>query len=133
MSQENVDLVRSAYAAWNAGEKERFSDLLAEEVEYTTSGVFPDFDSVYRGRSEFLRFYDEMLAAWEYFRIDVREIETRGDVILCTLRFEGKGRSSGVEVGTDFFHGYRVENGRISYLASRATSEEALEAAVRSE
>jgi ketosteroid isomerase-like protein len=133
MSEENVELVLAAYEAWNAGDKGAFGEFFADDLEYRTSGLFPDFDPVYRGRVGMLRFYDEMLSAWEYFRIDVRDVDDKDDWIFAALRFTGKGRASGVEVNLNFFHAARVANRRVIFLISTSSAEQALEAAGLSE
>ena len=41
MSQENVELVRQIYAAWNQGDLDAMLAVLHPEVEFVTSGAFP--------------------------------------------------------------------------------------------
>jgi ketosteroid isomerase-like protein len=133
MSQENVEIVRRWYRHWNDDEVEQLVSMLSPDFVYTPSGVFPDFDAVYRGRDGFVRFRQTQVEAFEYFRIEVREIGDLGDWVMVDLRLVGKGRGSGVDVDLDFHHAWRVRDGLLDRLSPRRTRAEALEAVGLSE
>jgi ketosteroid isomerase-like protein len=50
MSQENVEIVRQAYEAWNRGDLEWLLDRITPDYEFRTAQLFPDTEAVYRGR-----------------------------------------------------------------------------------
>jgi ketosteroid isomerase-like protein len=129
MSRENVELARRTYEAWNVGDRQGWLDTLDPGVELTTSGIWPDFDPVYRGHEGAARFYDQINEAWEYFRVEPQGIVEEGTGLGVAVLFRGKGAGSGVEVELEFHHGLHIRDGLIDHLASRRTLAEALEAA----
>jgi ketosteroid isomerase-like protein len=128
MPHQCEELVRRIYSAWNEGDTEDLGRFFADNFEYSTSGRFPGFDSVYRGPEGMLRFYEEMLSAWESFRIELRDLQPHGDGVLAMVHFVALGKKSRVEVELDFFHGLRFSGGKVSRLAAAASAEAALEA-----
>ena len=128
MPHEHEELVRRIYAAWNEGETEGLDRFFSEDFEYSTSGHFPGFEPVYKGPEGILRFYEEMLSAWESFRIELRSLEPRGDGLLASVHFAARGHASGIVVELDFFHALRFSDGKVCRLAASASPEAALEA-----
>jgi ketosteroid isomerase-like protein len=52
MSQENVEMTRRAYEAFNRGDLDGMSVDAAPEFEYVATGAIPDAGGVYRGPEE---------------------------------------------------------------------------------
>src|SRR5688572_29147008 len=107
MSRDS-DLINRTYAAWNHDDLDAWLETLHPEFEFHTSGVFPDFDPVYRGHEGAADFWRAMHEPWEEFRIDVDRVEQQGDWFLLTIRFRGKGVDSGLEVDMRFANSVRV-------------------------
>jgi ketosteroid isomerase-like protein len=75
MSQENVEVIRAIYAAWDARDLDALLEVTDPEIEFWTSGYFPDFEPIYRGHQGLRSFWEAMLVPWdESFRIDVEHI-----------------------------------------------------------
>ena len=129
VSREDIEIATRLYALWNSGAEAEIEELVHPELEYTTSGTFPGFDAVYRGREGFAKFRREMLEAWEYLEIEPREIDDRGGWLLVELRFHGKGRGSGAEVDLEFHHAAQIRDGLLYRLVARPNRIGALEAA----
>jgi ketosteroid isomerase-like protein len=79
MSQENVELARRAYAAFNRGDSEGMVADIAPDLEYVTTGAIPGVGGVYPGPEGLRRF-------------------------LAGLTFEGRGKQSGVDTAWDIWH-----------------------------
>jgi len=133
MSQENVEIVRASYNAWRDGNFEALVATLDPEVEFRTSGAFPDFAPVYRGHDGMRAFWDAMRAPWELFEISVERIVEGKDCAAVFVRFHARGRSSGLV--TDLRQGQAlwVAGGRVRKVSAYATFEEALAAVGLSE
>jgi ketosteroid isomerase-like protein len=129
----NSELLLTAYEAWNRDDCDAWLELLDPEVEIRTSGVFPDFAPVYRGRAEAARFWRRLREPWETFRIEVENIEEEGDCVIAAIRFRATGADSGVEVDMRFSNGIRVRDGVAIELVNRRTAEEAREELRRSD
>jgi ketosteroid isomerase-like protein len=129
----NSELLRRGYDAWNRDDCDAWLALLAPDVVISTSGVFPDLSAEYCGHGEAIRFWKQMHAPWETFRIDVERVEDDDDLGLAAIRFRGKGSDSGIEVDMRFGMGIRVRDQVATRMANRRTMEEAREALRRKE
>jgi ketosteroid isomerase-like protein len=128
MSEQNVQLVRDGYDAWNRGDLDWQLDHVTSDYEFETPQLFPDTEAVYRGREGVERFWTTFREPWESLRIEVERIEPIGnDRVLALIRFRGLGRD-GVEVSVKFGNLFTIENGRASRLVSFADWGEALDA-----
>ena len=78
MSQR-LDLVTRWYEAWNRDDLDAGLELFHPEVEWHTSGVFPDLDPVYRGHEGLAKVWRQTHDPWEEFRIDMEQFEEQGD------------------------------------------------------
>ncbi len=98
MASDRVRIASDAYEAWNRGDFDAMVENASPAIEWITSGVFPDFDPVYRGHDGIRRFWDNMQSAWEVIEVRPTRFTEYGDRLLVELHFNGKGRESGVEV-----------------------------------
>ena len=99
MSEENVEIIRRFFDAYNRGDLQATLDLaIAPEFEFRTSGLFMDTEGVYRGREGWSEFWHTFHAAWENITVNVERMEDLGEQVLVLGTFHGEGRGSGVEV-----------------------------------
>ena len=56
MSENNVEIVRRAYEAFNRGDRERMVTDMAPTFEYVTTGVLPDLRTRYQGPEGWMEF-----------------------------------------------------------------------------
>jgi hypothetical protein len=115
---ENLDLVRSIYAAWERGDFTR-TDWADPEIEFVlVDGLTPGSVKGLEATSEQWR---EVLADWADFRAEAEEYRELDDErVLGLHRFTGRGRTSGVEVGPTGAKGaclFRVVTGKVTMLA----------------
>ena len=127
---ENVDLVVAGFDAWNRQDLDGFLASLAPDVEFWTSGVFPDFDSVYRGHVGIAEFWRRLHEPWDSLRADPEAIEELGDWVVYVFRFRAKGAGSGVDVDLRFANAAQVFNDHVVRIVARRTLEEAREVAL---
>jgi ketosteroid isomerase-like protein len=133
MSQENVEVIRAAYAAWTASDLDAMLETADPEIEFRTSGAFPDLEPIYRGHEGLRSFWEAMLVPWESFRIDVERIVEGDDCAAVAIRFRARGKGSGVPTDLRQGHAMHFKNGRVLKLSAHRTFESALEAAGLSE
>ena len=126
MSQENVEIVRSILARWERGDYSSV-DWADPEIEY----VAPDHPDVARGLGALGRRWREFLLAWDHLAtVPERFVDARDDRVLVLVRFEGRGRVSGVPAA-DFFGAqlFTMRDAKVVRLAVYLDRKEALEAA----
>lgn len=129
MSEQNVELVRQAYEAWNRGDLQWMLDHVTPGVEFRTTHLFPDTEDVYRGREGLKRFWNTFGAPWETLLIEVERIEPIGDDrVLALFQFHGRGRD-GLEVKLEYAQLLTIENGMAALFVGFASWQEAREAA----
>ena len=126
--QTNSEKLLAGYDAWNHDDCDAWLRLLARDAAISTSGVFPDLSAEYCGHGEAVRFWNQMHAPWEVFRIEVEHVEDDEDCAFAAIRFRGRGVDSGVEVDMRFGMGIRVGgDGLATHMVNRRTLEEARE------
>ena len=128
MSQENVELVRRGYEAWNRDDFDGVEPLLHPDVEWHSSGVFPGFEPVYRGPDGVRRWWETLKEPWEYFTIDIERIVDVNEHVVASLKFEAVGKNSGVRVELPFVNVFEVEEGLVVRYRPFPSWDEALEA-----
>jgi ketosteroid isomerase-like protein len=123
MAQENVELIRRIYDAWERDESARA--YLAEDVEYVNPSYAVEPGTRY-GRKSFAVVRD----SYEDFKLQIDElIDAGGDDVVVLARYTGTGRGSGVQVTGEHGYVWTIREGlavRFQWFQSHA---EALEAA----
>jgi ketosteroid isomerase-like protein len=130
MSQENVELVRSAIEAYNAG-AEAYLAFMAEDIEVRPdASVFPEAKP-FRGRDEFRRFLAEIDEGWEGGdKLGViREVFAVGDRVVARTDWGGRGRASGIDLSSSLSAVFDIQDGQIIRIEFYFDHAKALEAA----
>ena len=114
MSEENVELVRQGYEAWNRGDLEWLLEHVTPDYEFWTEQLFPDTEAIYRGREGLRQFWNTLQGPWQTLSIEVERIEPIGDDrVLALFRFHAWGRD-GVEAKKEYANLFTFENGLAS-------------------
>jgi ketosteroid isomerase-like protein len=134
MSEENVELVRQVYEAYNRDDLQWVLDRCAPDVELRPNAGLADLDEVYRGHEGVRAWYRAWREAWDFLSYRVERIEGLDDRrVLVLVMVSGKGRDSGVVVEDRRGHLCEFEAGLCTRWQSFATWDQALEAAGLSE
>ena len=128
MSQENVEILRAGYAAWNRQDLDQFLANVSPRVVFHTAGIFPSHDPVYHGHDGIRNFWRIFHDAWARLDIQPSRIEDLDDRVLALIHFEAVGRGSGVEVRRKLAHVLTFENGLVIEVHAYADWAEALKA-----
>ena len=92
MSQESF--IRAAYDTWREKDLEAWLDKFDPQIELLTTGSFPDLEPAYRGHDGLRTFWDDMLAPWESFQLNVERIVEDEDRAAVAVSFHARGRGS---------------------------------------
>jgi len=89
---DNLDLVKSAFDAWNRGDIETFADHAVEDVAWLEVSGRPEGGTTERrGRDRMRRSLESLFEAWESYRLEPEEIHDLGDRVLAVVREVGRG------------------------------------------
>ena len=130
MSEENIKLVREAFAAFVAGDQEKAAELVDPKVEFrgTIGGV--QEGQVAHGVSEIDEAFEaEDLEAWEERRLEPEAFLDAGDEVVVLLHEYRRGRGSGIELETRTAVVIAVSGGRVTRIQGYMDRDAALEAA----
>jgi uncharacterized protein len=127
MSEENVDIVRRAYEAFNGGDPEAAIALLDPEVEWTLPAHFPDAET-WRGRERVVEGLGTLSDAWESIDIDVQELIDAGDRVVALVHVKGRAALTGLDLGGMGVDGHvwTLRDGRAVSVRMYGGTEEAL-------
>ncbi len=128
MSQENGEVVRRAYDAWNRDDFDSARAILHPNVEWQSSGVFPGFEPLYRGHDGVRDWWEALKAPWQWFVVHVERTVDAENTVLVATRFEAVGKDSGVKVDMPFANVWWLEDGLVVRFAAYSSWEQALEA-----
>jgi ketosteroid isomerase-like protein len=130
MSQENVEIVRRAFAYEidGVGDRAEAEAIFDPQVVMNPSDEKPSygFEAM---RSDYVRW----ASAFEGLSVTIEEIIDAGDQAVVVAHHRGRGRASGVDVDTRFYEVYTLREGKVCRVDEYTERAEALEAAGLSE
>ena len=102
MSQENVEIVRRAYEAFNRADIDGALADLAPDFEYTPSGAIPGVTETYRGPEGFRRFVGWLLDEFDDVQFEINDvIGHEDDQLVFRHTIRGRGKRSGAATSWD--------------------------------
>ena len=134
MSQENVEIVRRAYEAYNRRQIERVQALSHEECVVYTVIEGQAEPRPFRGHDGIRDWIENENAVWESVKIDDLDLRDLGEDRVFTYGVASlRGRGSGVKLSAPVWSVLELREGTIYRLRSFPDRAEALEAAGLSE
>jgi len=127
MSQENVEVVRRAFDAFNARDVDQLVSMSAEDCEWRPFRAQLE-GIVYRGHEGVRQFLSDIDEDWEAFRIDPVEFHVRRERVAVVGRVSARGRGSSPEIDSIAGFVHELDQGRIRRVTSHSDAEAALEA-----
>jgi ketosteroid isomerase-like protein len=130
MSQENVENVGDAAAAFNRGDLNAWWEYWAEDIDYRAVEGAPDDHGPIQGKEAMREYVQDWLDTFDDFRFEPVEITDAGDdKVIAVIRISGRAKLSGVETDLTFAILYTIRDGKIARGREYWTRDEALEAA----
>ena len=129
MSKENVEIARSAWEAYLAGNEKVTAELIDPDLEFhgTVGGL--QEGEVAHGEAEIdEKFEDEDLEAWEERRLEAEEYIDAGDNVVVFLHEYRRGKGSGVELEAKTAIVAAISGGRVVRIQGYMDRDAALEA-----
>jgi ketosteroid isomerase-like protein len=115
LPRDSIELVASAFEAWNRGDIERFADHMAEDVAWLELSGRPEAgDSERRGRDRLRQSLESLFESWESYSLEVERLHEAGGRIVAVVREVARGRASGLEIDGRWGYLITVGDGRIA-------------------
>jgi ketosteroid isomerase-like protein len=133
MSQENVEIVRRNYEAFDRREFDLALEGWDEDGEFMPAMAGAVEAKVYRGHAGLRRYFVELFESFSDVRLDDREYRDLGDRVVALYRLRVRGRDSGIAIDQPGGALYEFRGGKIVSGRSYLSASEALEAAGVSE
>jgi ketosteroid isomerase-like protein len=129
MSRENVEMVEDAIRAWNAGDCEGWLRPTHPDAEWSSAVVrqMEGPETVYRGREELRRFWEEWHSVWD-LTIEISELRDLGETVLVIGDMRTRGQVSGIDLAQSVGWVFEFESDLIRRATAYMTTDEALEA-----
>ena len=131
MSQEDVEIVRSLFEAFNRGDIGAGAKLMDEGVVFDARGMElenEDFARVYFGPEAVGDFWREWLPAWTDMKVEIRWIRGVGERVMVWIHQRQIGRVSGIPVEFYVAWDFLFRDGKIVRMAFFRDEQRALEA-----
>jgi ketosteroid isomerase-like protein len=135
MSEENVEIVRRALAAWNSLNLRAALALVDPNIEVEFAMNAP-LDGIYHGHEGLIKVMSEFWGVFDpdTIRSELADLIDGGDEdVVLSVHHRGTGRGSGVPVEMSHWQVCTVRNGKVVRWRNFRTRDQALEAAGLSE
>jgi uncharacterized protein len=129
MSQENVEIVRRAYALLAEQGVEAVLAFADPEFEATTPPSLASEPGTYRGHEGVRRWWGSFGDAMEGVYFEGREFTSVGDKVLVDTKLHARGRTTGIETEQRAFLVWTLREGLVTRVDTFAERGQALEAA----
>ena len=133
MSQENVEVVRSAYAALAEQGVEALLAFTDPQFELTNPPSLASEPDTYRAHEDVRRYFGSFDDAMEGVYLEGQEFTSVGDKVLVDTKLHARGRTTGIETEQRVFLVWTLRAGMVIGVETFAEQGQALEAVGLSE
>jgi uncharacterized protein len=129
MSEENVEILRRGYEAYERGKLDAVVADFAPDCEYVAAGIIPGRTGIYRGPEGYKDFIAWLDEEFIDSHLQIEALIDAGDSVVAGVTISGQGRRSGIPGTFTFWQVWRLSNGKVVHGQGFVDKAEALEAA----
>jgi ketosteroid isomerase-like protein len=127
VSDRNLELVRRAFAVWQAGQIEEFAPLLHPDFEWDlTHHPQPEFPDTGSGAEAWLRYFEAFNGSWVRYSIEELESFAVGDDVVFVVHENVTPRGTDAPLERTVAVVWRVEDGLLRLFRAFQTRADAL-------
>ena len=130
MSQENVEIVRAADDAWNAGNSDALRELYDPDIVARPNDDWPERGPFF-GREAVMRWFEQVRSTWDSTVVETVSRTDAGDRVVSRRIVHGAGHGPALRLEHTIVA--TVRKGKIVYIEFFRDHAEALEAVGLSE
>src|SRR5262245_47838993 len=113
MSEENVEMIRRAFEAYERGDLDAAVADIAPECEYVTAGTVPGRTGTYLGPEGYKRFMAWLDEEFSDSHAKADDLIDAGDSVVVGATLRGRGRQSGIPATFKFWQVWTIANGKV--------------------
>jgi ketosteroid isomerase-like protein len=113
--QQNVELIKSAYAAFARGVQQTFLSLFSDHIEFQhpmPHSIWP-WAGHRRGRNDLAQFFEGLAQTVEFELFEPREFIAQSDKVIVLLFERFSIRATGIAVDNDYVQVFTIKNGKV--------------------
>ncbi len=129
MSQENVEIVRRYFAAYERGGLDALAEFWHPDINWRAAEGALDDVGLMEGPGALRHHNEQWEDIFESSRVEVEEFVDAGDQVVAVVRVFGRMKESEAEVDIRYATVLSIRDGKIAAGREYFTREEALEAA----
>ena len=133
MSEENLDLVRRYFSAYEQGGLEAWAEFWHPDISWRAAEGALDDIGVFYGHDAMRRYYRQWEETFDSFSMELRESIVAGDKVVVLIRSIGRMKGSDAEIKIRYAIVLSFRDGKIAEGREYLRREEALKAAGVSE
>jgi ketosteroid isomerase-like protein len=131
MSQENVEIVRAGFEAWNRGDMDAFAEVHHPDVVLLAVEGWPE-PGPYVGRDTLMRQFEQMRSTWDADNLEaISDFIDVGDRVVMRISWDAVGQGPGFNI--EVTQVFTVRKGKIIRIEIFWDHAQALEAVGLSE
>jgi ketosteroid isomerase-like protein len=113
MSQENVEVVRRANAAFNRGDRDAAFAAYHPGIEWRDLQHAPDAPERLHGLDAVRAYGEQWDDAFDHFTAEVEEYVDAGACVLTVTHWRGEGKDSGLAIDLRTVDVFELEDGKV--------------------
>ena len=133
MSQENVEVVRAVFEAWERGGVDAVAEFWDPEIDWRAAEGALDDVGVMRGVDAMRAYMNDWLDNFDDVHFEAEELIDAGDQVVAMQRVTARAKGSGVETELRYAVVNTIRDGKVVRGREYWTRAEALEAVGPSE
>ena len=112
--QENVQIVKDAFAAFGRSDMQALLALFAEDIEWIIPGEGWPLAGTYRGHAGVADFFQKLSEMLEFSFLELREFVAQGDRVLVVGSNRGRVKATNRTVEGHWVFAFTVRNGKVT-------------------
>ena len=112
--QENVQVVKNGYAAFNRRDIPGLLTLLTDDIEWHHPGTGTPLAGTYRGHNGVAEFFQKLARDFDILDFQPREFVAEGDRVLVVGWERAKVKATNRTIDLDWVMSFTVRNGKVA-------------------
>jgi uncharacterized protein len=113
-AQQNVRIVKEAFAAFGRGDIQGLLALFAEDIEWITPGEGLPFAGTHRGQAGMAGFFQKVSERLEFSLLEPREFVAQGDRVLVVGFSRGRVKATNRAYENNWIIAFTFRNGKVT-------------------